>query len=296
MGILVNVMKHKDKVFYFISCVCTMALLAACAVLHSEETAEFTPTLPAANSSPIGETPTLSLTTLATQRSTIPADPVITLPDDTPTLKATHTQVLPEAAKMTTPVLGQSWWKTLSAYAFRSAGSEFARLAVKDLVNGTVAEIPNTQDCNFPSWSPDGERIAYDISGRELYFGSVQNGETVFSMQPPHSIAIKRWIVVPYPIKFGDTYLITEAGVDLNLRDTASLNGVILKKLQPGSIVTILEGPVQVDGYPWWKMRTSDSLEGWAVNIPEWYAAVDLPIAKATRTPNHPQVTITPTP
>jgi hypothetical protein len=26
------------------------------------------------------------------------------------------------------------------------------------------------------------------------------------------------------------------------------------------------------DGYAWWIMRTDDGAEGWAVNIPDWFA------------------------
>jgi hypothetical protein len=27
--------------------------------------------------------------------------------------------------------------------------------------------------------------------------------------------------------------------------------------------MTLLEGPVQDDGYPWWRIRTVDGREGW---------------------------------
>ena len=70
-------------------------------------------------------------------------------------------------------------------------------------------------------------------------------------------------------------YQITIAGNDLNLRAKQSLDGAIKKILKTGDIVTILEGPVQADGYSWWKMRTADGVEGWAVDVAGWYAPVD---------------------
>jgi hypothetical protein len=45
----------------------------------------------------------------------------------------------------------------------------------------------------------------------------------------------------------------------------------VLRKLQPGDTVTIIEGPVEADGYTWWKMKTSDGLEGWAVEVSVWF-------------------------
>ena len=76
-------------------------------------------------------------------------------------------------------------------------------------------------------------------------------------------------------------YTITAAGENLNLRAQPALDGQVLKMLPPGEEITILEGPSQADGYTWWRMQTKDGIEGWAADIPDWYA---------------PQVTATPSP
>ena len=91
-----------------------------------------------------------------------------------------------------------------------------------------------------------------------------------------------------FPNKFapGIAYEITKAGNDLNLRTSPTLSSGFLKKLRIGDVITILDGPVQADGYTWWKMRTVDAVEGWAVDVPGWYAPVS-----AKDTP-----TLTPTP
>jgi len=34
-------------------------------------------------------------------------------------------------------------------------------------------------------------------------------------------------------------------------------------------------GSVEAEGYSWWNISVNDEIEGWAVNIPEWYEAVE---------------------
>jgi hypothetical protein len=83
------------------------------------------------------------------------------------------------------------------------------------------------------------------------------------------------WSPVP-GLQVGSTYTITQAGANLNLRDSPSLQGKVLDRLPAGSKVTILEGPMEADGYYWWKMRTEAGLEGWAVEVFGWYQGQDI--------------------
>jgi hypothetical protein len=50
----------------------------------------------------------------------------------------------------------------------------------------------------------------------------------------------------------------------LNLRERAGVDQAIpiLLALQPGTDVTVVEGPVQADGLAWWKVRVAN-IEGW---------------------------------
>jgi uncharacterized protein YgiM (DUF1202 family) len=57
----------------------------------------------------------------------------------------------------------------------------------------------------------------------------------------------------------------TTKGDRLNLRSGPGLNFDILDKLQRDSVVTLLEGPRKADGYAWWRVRTAEGGEGWAV-------------------------------
>ena len=89
-------------------------------------------------------------------------------------------------------------------------------------------------------------------------------------------ISIILWLTVPWPFNEGEIFEITLEGNNVNLRETTSLNGKILKILSHGDRVTIIGGPSDKDGYTWWKILTEDGKEGWAVNIPEWYTPVEL--------------------
>lgn len=62
-----------------------------------------------------------------------------------------------------------------------------------------------------------------------------------------------------------DASVYTTGGDRLNLRSGPGLNFEIAERLESGTRVTLLEGPRKVDGYAWWKIRTADGLEGWAV-------------------------------
>ena len=54
------------------------------------------------------------------------------------------------------------------------------------------------------------------------------------------------------------------AGAGLRLRALATTDADVLAMGREGTVVTVLEGPVEADGYVWWKVRTPDGDEGWA--------------------------------
>lgn len=145
-------------------------------------------------------------------------------------------------------------------------------------------EIPDSHSMVIDSitWSPDGEWIEYVQQTRGIYLTRTLGGTPIELIKVPDElITILQWITIPQPFAPGGVYTITAAGVNLNLRAQPALDGKVLKTLLPGELITILEGPTQAGGYTWWRMRTKDGIEGWAVDIPDWYA---------------PQVTTTPSP
>ncbi|MEI8308057.1 MAG: SH3 domain-containing protein [Chloroflexales bacterium] len=58
-------------------------------------------------------------------------------------------------------------------------------------------------------------------------------------------------------------YVQKAGGQNLRLHDLAGLESHVSDSLHPGTQLTLLIGPVQRDGYPWWRIRTADGREGW---------------------------------
>lgn len=52
------------------------------------------------------------------------------------------------------------------------------------------------------------------------------------------------------------------AGQGLNVRKSASVTGDRVGRYAPGAVVSVLEGPVDVDGYRWWRVGNNE-LAGW---------------------------------
>lgn len=76
--------------------------------------------------------------------------------------------------------------------------------------------------------------------------------------------------------RIGDIYIITEAGDQLNVRDQPSTSGAVITQLKTEDYVEIVDGPVQANGYTWWKFKLYDwtsnvETTGWAVENQEWY-------------------------
>lgn len=58
-------------------------------------------------------------------------------------------------------------------------------------------------------------------------------------------------------------YVRQTGGKNLRLRNGPGLDTNAFAGLPPGTSMTLLEGPVHDDGYPWWRIRTVDGKEGW---------------------------------
>jgi Bacterial SH3 domain len=185
-----------------------------------------------------------------------------------------------------------------------SAGNRIGDIYIISTAGGSATNLTNSPDVDdwFDSWSLDGKYVLVSqINGIEstpdkhgainwygdIFLYPIDGGKAIqLTHTPDEYEAFAFWMVIPNQFESGGIYQITAAGNNLNMRSSPSLRGAVLKKLNSGDTVTILEGPVQADGYTWWKMRTADGVEGWAVDVAGWYAPVD-----ATLTP-----TLTPTP
>ncbi len=62
----------------------------------------------------------------------------------------------------------------------------------------------------------------------------------------------------------GASAWVTRAGgLPLRLRSGPSLSESVIDRLQPGSQMTLQDGPRNADGHAWWHIRTEDGKEGW---------------------------------
>jgi hypothetical protein len=52
-------------------------------------------------------------------------------------------------------------------------------------------------------------------------------------------------------------------GAGLNLREQPTTFAKVVAKAREGTVLTVLEGPTEADGYVWWQVRTPDGEEGW---------------------------------
>lgn len=70
---------------------------------------------------------------------------------------------------------------------------------------------------------------------------------------------------LPTEIGPGALVIVTSTGAGgLNLRETATTSAGIVVAAREGTVLTVLEGPAEADGYTWWKVRTPEGKEGWA--------------------------------
>ena len=102
-----------------------------------------------------------------------------------------------------------------------------------------------------------GQQVAAAALGASLVFGGVAAG--VASLAP--SAAAQE--ATADEVMAGDAATVD---VDfLNVRQTPSLSGVIVKTLAFGTPVSVVTGPVIADGYNWYRLQQNGVFIGWSV-------------------------------
>jgi uncharacterized protein YgiM (DUF1202 family) len=59
-------------------------------------------------------------------------------------------------------------------------------------------------------------------------------------------------------------------GAGLNLRQQPTTYAKVMGSAREGTVLTVLEGPTEADGFVWWKVRAPDGTEGWGAGT--WLA------------------------
>jgi uncharacterized protein YgiM (DUF1202 family) len=81
-------------------------------------------------------------------------------------------------------------------------------------------------------------------------------------------IAVATGTPEPDTLHEGGTAIVsTTSGDSLNMRTAAGVDFQIRTKLARGTQVTILEGPVEADGFSWWRVKEPSGVEGWVVDF-----------------------------
>jgi len=76
-------------------------------------------------------------------------------------------------------------------------------------------------------------------------------------------------VVTPQPAGIAPGALVIvqgTGGAGLNLRQQPTTYAKVVGSAREGTVLTVLEGPQDADGYTWWKVRTPSGTEGWGVS------------------------------
>jgi len=78
--------------------------------------------------------------------------------------------------------------------------------------------------------------------------------------------------------RVNDSYQVTPQSIQLILLESPKNQSKVIMRLKPGELVKIVDGPVQADGYTWWKFlvngNSDQGIEGWATENQESFQRV----------------------
>ena len=144
-------------------------------------------------------------------------------------------------------------------------------LAVFNLQNELFSVVDSDGGSGIFVISPDSKWIAYGDGRKGLVLIPITGGAETRLLEGNEFIMVHSWLTGPI-LSVDKSFTITAAGNNLNLRLAPSLASTSIKKLYMNDLITVLDGPVQADGYTWWRVRVEEeNLEGWVVEFFGWY-------------------------
>lgn len=80
-----------------------------------------------------------------------------------------------------------------------------------------------------------------------------------------------------YPdLAAGVQAIVNTEGDTLNVRSGPGLDNRVITELRDGTLVTIIDGPVEADGFDWWQIELEDGRQGWSVSfVEDEFGAID---------------------
>jgi hypothetical protein len=107
--------------------------------------------------------------------------------------------------------------------------------------------------------------------------GEALPSATVTLITPTSAVTPTETVVLPVgtsepttaPTEIGPGALVVVQGTKgggLNLRQQPTTYAKVVTNAREGTVLTVLEGPKEADGYTWWRVRTPDGTEGWGAD------------------------------
>lgn len=117
-----------------------------------------------------------------------------------------------------------------------------------------------------PTTPAQAAEAAAPSASTEIIAGGNITGQ--LALEGP-TLAPVQFTQTPVPITVNTVVRVEGVGADeLNVRDNAGVQGTtVLFRAPEETVLTVIDGPTQADGFTWWKVRSqlNPSLEGWAV-------------------------------
>lgn len=123
-----------------------------------------------------------------------------------------------------------------------------------------------------PVWALGSENPPFlaDVGGAAPYFFDMGTYQAWGALAPgiPDSQPVMTAQPQDTVLRIGGQATIrTTNGDALNMRAGAGTGFNVVTQVNPGTVVTLLEGPVDSNNYTWWRIRTPSGQEGWVVDF-----------------------------
>jgi hypothetical protein len=123
--------------------------------------------------------------------------------------------------------------------------------------------------------SPDNQWLAYSGDGTNILIQSIHRGDANTIAADLNHATVLGWLTAPY-LQIGDSFKVLPAGDHIYIRENPDLDSDEITFLISGNTFTVLDGPIQEDGYTWWYIHSDvDGMEGWISEFYGWYEKVE---------------------